>query len=73
MDGKVSKPFFTESDFCDAGGYWKSRDYAIKQANEKVAKLVGVVERVLRQDEQRGYPTTAEWFAICKAASDVKV
>jgi hypothetical protein len=68
----VNKPFFTESDFCDDGGYWKSRDYVIVQANVKVEKLVDVVERVLRQDEQRGYPTTAEWFSICKAASEIK-
>lgn len=68
----MSKPFFTESDFCDAGGYWKSRDYVIDRANERVAKLIEVVEKVLRQDDQRGYPTTTEWHAIAKTAKDAK-
>ena len=58
------KPFFTESDFADDGGYWKSRSYCIEHANKKVAALVAVVEKVLRQDEQRGYPTTSEWHSI---------
>lgn len=69
----MTKPFFTESDFCDAAGYWKSRDHVIKQANEKAAKLIAVVEKVLRQEEQSGYPTTAEWYAIQKAAQETKV
>lgn len=69
----MSKPFFTESDFCDNAGYWKSRDYVIKQANEKAAKLIAVVEKVLRQEEQSGYPTTAEWYAIQKAAQETKI
>ena len=69
----VNKPFFTESDFCDDGGYWKSRDYVIKQANKKAAKLVDLLEKILRQEEQSGYPTTAEWYAIQKAAQETKV
>jgi len=72
MAEQPTKSFFTESDFCDSGGYLKNPSYCIDHANKKVAALVAVVEKVLRQDEQRGYPTTAEWFSICKAASEVK-
>lgn len=64
------KYFFTESDFCDEGGYWKSRDYVLRKANERVIKLVAAVDKVIRQDDESGYPTTAEWHAIQKAARE---
>lgn len=66
------KLFFTEADFCDAGGYLKSPSFCIEHANKKAAKLTDLLEKILRQDDQRGYPTTTEWHSIAKAAKDVK-
>lgn len=67
------KPFFTESDFCDVGGYLLNPKACVERANAKTEKLMAVVEKVLRQEDQRGYPTTAEWHAIQKAAQETKV